>query len=397
MQSLHNTRILLGITGGIAAYKSAELLRLLKKAGADVRVVLTEGGSQFITPLTLAALSGHKVYQHLFDANDEADMSHIGLARWADLILVAPATSNFIAKYANGIADDLLTTLCLATTSPVRLAPAMNVQMWNDASTQDNIRRLLQRNIETIGPDYGEQACGEVGLGRMSNPDYILTSLLKNLPKGPLNGKNVLITAGPTHEAIDPVRFISNHSSGKMGFALAEAALSADATVTLITGPTNLECNSKINRVDIISTQQMFEQVMMEIEKQDIFIGAAAVADYRVKNPSTSKIKKHDELLTLELEKNPDIVASICNLRSKPYTVGFALETENMIENAKQKLADKKLDMIIANSINAFYSDDNTVTILTENDTINIDQQSKHDIATQLITLISGQLRCNVQ
>lgn len=394
MKTLHNTRILLGITGGIAAYKSAELLRLLKKSGADVRVVLTEGGSQFITPLTLAALSGHRVYQHLFDANDEANMSHIGLARWADLILVAPATSNFIAKFANGIADDLLTTLCLATTSPVRLAPAMNVQMWNDASTQDNIRRLLERKIETIGPDYGEQACGEVGLGRMSNPDYILTSLLKTLPRGPLNGKNILITAGPTHEAIDPVRYISNHSSGKMGFAIAEAALSADANVTLISGPTNLECSSKINRINVVSSQQMFDQVMTEVEKQDIFIGAAAVADYRAKYPSTQKIKKHDELLTLELEKNPDIVASICNLSCKPYTVGFALETENLIENAKLKLIEKKLDMVIANTIEAFYSDNNAVSILTETDTINIEQQSKQDIANQLITLIAGRLSC---
>ena len=300
--------ILLGITGGIAAYKCAELVRLLTQAGAVVRVVMTEGASAFITPLTLQTLSGHKVYQQHLHCESEAEMSHIALARWADLVLIAPATANCIAKLAAGFADDLLTTLCLATAAPIILAPAMNTQMWFNAATQANIDLLRTRNINCIGPAAGIQACGETGPGRMVEPEEIvnyLEPLFKNTQR--LAGKHLVVTAGPTQEAIDPVRYLSNYSSGKMGHAIAEAAALAGAKVTLISGPTVLQCPRGVDKVDVVTAQQMFAAVMACASTCDFFIAAAAVADYRVANISMRKIKKSADALQLELVANPDI------------------------------------------------------------------------------------------
>src|SRR5690606_28327782 len=337
MSTLTNRRIVLGITGGIAAYKAAEVVRRLRDRGADVRVVMTEAAQQFITPLTLQALSANPVHTDLLDPAAEAAMGHIELARWADLILIAPATADFIARLAHAHADDLLTTLCLATPAPIALAPAMNQGMWRDAGTQSNIALLRARRIALWGPADGEQACGDVGPGRMLESDQLAELAAAAFASRILDGRRVLITAGPTREEIDPVRYISNHSSGKMGFALAQAAVDAGAKVTLIAGPVALSTPERVERVDVQSAQQMFDAVMARADDCDIFIAAAAVADYRPAAVAADKIKKQREEMTLTLVRNPDIVASVAALRPKPFTVGFAAETSNVATYARDK------------------------------------------------------------
>ncbi|MGB0733845.1 MAG: bifunctional phosphopantothenoylcysteine decarboxylase/phosphopantothenate--cysteine ligase CoaBC, partial [Pontibacterium sp.] len=370
MQQLTNRRILLGITGGIAAYKSAELTRALKTAGADVRVVMTPAATEFITPLTLQALSGNPVHQFMLDAEAEAGMGHIELAKWADLILVAPATADFIARLATGHGDDLLTTLCLATEAPLCIAPAMNQAMWKDKATQNNIAVIKSRGIETFGPASGEQACGDIGLGRMEEPHELALMTAKQFASRELDGKHVVITAGPTREAIDPVRYISNHSSGKMGFALAQAAVDAGAQVTLIAGPVNLPTPERVNRINVQSAEDMLAASLDANNTADIFIASAAVADYRPANVAEQKMKKgSDDEMALTLVKNPDIVATIANSQNRPITIGFAAETQNVLDYARGKLIRKNLDMIIANDVSrtdiGFNSDENHVTVVT--------------------------------
>lgn len=388
--------ILLGITGSIAAYKSAELVRILKNSGANVRVVMSAGAQNFITPMTLQAVSGHPVYTELLDTTSEAAMSHIELARWADIILVAPATAHFMAKIAHGFADDLLTSLCLATTAAVMIAPAMNAQMWAHLATQANSQILAERNIQIIGPGYGEQACGEIGLGRMLEPEEIMAQLeLSSRQTSILQGKHFLITAGPTQEAIDPVRYLSNHSSGKMGYALAKAAAVQGASVTLVSGPTSLSPPANVKHISVITAADMLSAVMDQIKICDVFIAAAAVADFRIKQPSLQKIKKSATPLNLELEPNPDILMTVSKLKQRPYLIGFAAETENLIENAKQKLKQKNCDMIIANHVGnglGFGVDFNEVTVITNNSLEKFPLINKLMLAEDLIEIITSNL-----
>jgi phosphopantothenoylcysteine decarboxylase/phosphopantothenate--cysteine ligase len=370
--SLAGKKILLGVTGSIAAYKAVDAVRKLKQLGADVRVIMSAGANIFITPTTLQAVSGNPVFEKLLEFENEADMSHIALARWADLILIAPATAHVIAKLAHGLADDLLTTICLATKSPIMVAPAMNVAMWSNAATQENVSCLKKRNINFLGPDEGVQACGETGEGRMVEVETIVSEVTKFfLPSQRLLNKKVLITAGPTQEAIDPVRFLTNRSSGKMGYAIAKAAALEGADVTLILGPVSLSIAPAIKRVDVSSAKQMHEAVMQHIEKNDVFISAAAVADYYVSNISKSKIKKSEKFMSITLERTPDILSSVTSLKKRPVVVGFAAETDDVIENAKHKLREKNLDMVVANEVGekkGFDSDYNEVTIITAHD-----------------------------
>lgn len=393
MQSLSNKRILLGVTGGIAAYKSAELIRRLQDAGAEVRVILTAGGAQFITPLTLQALSGNPVHQDLLDPEAEAAMGHIELARWTDLLLIAPASADFIARLTLGRADDLLSTTCLATTAPIAIAPAMNQAMWRSESTQKNLSDLVQRKINIFGPSEGIQACGDVGPGRMLEACELAKLSASLFQTGQLSGKKVVITAGPTREAIDPVRYISNHSSGKMGFALAEAACEAGARVTLISGPVHLATPERITRIDVVSANDMYTASMAHGKNADIFIATAAVADYRPSRPELEKIKKSDDFGAIHLTENPDIVAKIAQLEPKPFTVGFAAETHNLIEHAEKKITTKNLDMIIANDVSrkdiGFNSDDNAVTAIWIGGKQVISMANKRQIAKQLLDLIS--------
>jgi phosphopantothenoylcysteine decarboxylase/phosphopantothenate--cysteine ligase len=393
MSSLTNKKILVGITGSIAAYKTCELVRELKKLGAQVRVAMTKSACEFVTPMTLQALSGERVQTDLLDAESEAAMGHIELARWADRIIVAPASANFIARLANGEANDLLTTLCLATTSPISVAPAMNQQMWQNESTQNNIQKLLTQGIAICGPDSGEQACGEVGPGRMLEPLVLLQELENCFETGALSGKTVLLTAGPTREAIDPVRYLTNRSSGKMGYALAVAARDAGARVIVVSGPVTLPEPDGIELVKVKSAQQMHEAVLQRVVTADIFIGAAAVADYRVANIAEQKIKKSAEKISLELVKNPDILASVAALNDRPFTVGFAAETENLKVNAASKLRAKQLDMIVANLVGedlGFDQEENQLLMLTSN---GVEKQlplaAKSQLAARLISLIS--------
>lgn len=390
--ALTNRHILLGVTGGIAAYKSAELVRQLQKSGADVRVVMTKAAQEFITPLTLQALSGNPVHTDLLDPAAEAAMGHIELARWADLVLIAPASADFIARLAHGRADDLLTTLCLATAARIALAPAMNQGMWRDAATQDNIAQLRQRDMLIWGPAEGEQACGDIGPGRMLEPAALAELTDKAFATRLLEGKRVLITAGPTREALDPVRYISNHSSGKMGFALAQAAVDAGARVTLIAGPVTLATPAHVTRVDVDSAQQMFDVVQTRVRDCDIFIAAAAVADYRPDQVVDTKIKKQNDTMTLTLVRNPDIVTSVAQLKPKPFTIGFAAETQHVKEYARDKLERKNLDMIVANDVAApgigFNSENNAVTVLWRDGEMEISERSKMQLARELIALI---------
>ena len=345
MLSLTNKRVLLGITGGIAAYKCAELTRFLSKAGAEVRVAMTKAATEFITPLTMQALSGNRVSLDLLDTEAEAAMGHIELARWADLILVAPATADFIARIAHGQADDILSTLVLASSAPVAVAPAMNQAMWGDSGTQSNLSELAERGFHIFGPAEGEQACGDVGLGRMLEPEQLIEHCADLFEVGWLAGLRFVITGGPTREAIDPVRFISNHSSGKMAYALAHEAVAAGAQVTLVSGPVNLPTPESVTRIDVNSAEEMHTAVMKNIGDANVFVGVAAVADYRPKEKADEKIKKDSDNYTLELIKTADIISAVARLESRPFVVGFAAETNSIVEHGKEKLKKKNLQM----------------------------------------------------
>lgn len=387
-------QIIVGICAGIAAYKSAELVRLLCKKGYSVRVVMTESALQFMTPLTFEALSGHRVYTHMFDAQHESAMDHIELARWADNLLIAPATADFIAKLRCGIADDLLSTLCLATTAPITIAPAMNHQMWINPATQDNINQIQQRGMTLIGPDSGSQACGEIGVGRMVEPQQIIDQLSASSSiSGELAGTHVLISAGPTREPIDPVRFISNHSSGKMGYALAQAACDAGAEVTLISGPVAIGAPEVSQFIQVETAQNMRDAVLDHIVHNNIYIAAAAVADYTPETVSSSKIKKSAKTITVELRKTEDILSTVAASDCKVFTVGFAAETNNLEQYARSKLIDKHLNMIIANKVGlpdrGFDSDNNAVTVFWENGHQAFSLQPKIQLATNLLELIT--------
>lgn len=397
MQRLTNKQIVLGVTGGIAAYKSAELVRKLREGGANVRVAMTGSGTEFITPLTMQALSGNPVHTELIDAEAERGMGHIELARWADLIVVAPASANFLSRINAGQADDLLATICLATTAPVALAPAMNQAMWQDQQTTANIAQLQGKGFLIWGPASGDQACGEVGPGRMMEPADLLQKSLGMFESGALDGRHVVITAGPTRERIDPVRFISNFSSGKMGFALASAAVDAGARVTLISGPVALETPARVKRINVESAREMHAASMHAIRDADIFVAAAAVADYRPADTAEKKVKKHAETISLELVRNPDILADVSALEDRPLCVGFAAESHDLEDYARAKLRAKLLDMIVANDISepaiGFDSDQNSVTVFQlDGQARSMPQASKNRIAQQLIVLIADQL-----
>ena len=397
--SLANKHILLGVTGGVAAYKSADLARRLREAGADVRVVMTKSAKEFITPLTMQAVSGNPVHDDLFDRAAEAAMGHIELARWADLILVAPATADFIARLANGHADDLLTTLCLATKAKMAVAPAMNQVMWQAVQTQQNVAQLQSLSVAIFGPGIGDQACGEVGPGRMLEPTEIVSKASELFANDKLAGVRIVITAGPTHEPIDPVRFIANGSSGKMGYALAEAACEAGASVTLISGPVHLATPNKVNRINVITAQEMHDEVMRNIADCDIFLAVAAVADYRVERIAEQKIHKNADHLLLRLIRNPDIAAAVSALPNRPFVIGFAAETENVINNAKAKRARKNLDMIIANHVGygvGIGSDENEVTVISHDRTVSLPRHTKSLLARQLMNLIATEYQQEV-
>lgn len=398
MSSLANKQILLGVTGGIAAYKSAEVVRRLQDLGASVRVVMTAAAQEFITPLTLQALSGNPVHVDLLDAEAEAGMGHIELARWADLVLIAPATADFIARLAQGRSDDLLTAICLATPAPIAVAPAMNQGMWHKASTQDNLALLQQRKVAQFGPASGGQACGDVGLGRMLEASDIAALAAELFETGALAGKKVVITAGPTREALDPVRYLSNHSSGKMGYAIAQAAVDAGAQVVLITGPTNLPTPARVTRRDVVSAEEMYQQSLAELEGCDIFIASAAVADYRPRQVASQKIKKGSEdTMTIELVKNPDIVSAVASAEHRPFVVGFSAETENLLSNARTKLQRKKLDLIVANDVSdtsiGFNSEDNAATLIWPDGEKSLNKRSKQQLARDLVDFIAQQLK----
>ncbi|WP_430442130.1 bifunctional phosphopantothenoylcysteine decarboxylase/phosphopantothenate--cysteine ligase CoaBC [Providencia huaxiensis] len=389
--SLLGKQIVIGISGGIAAYKIPELTRRLRDKGAVVRIVMTDGAKAFITPLTLQAVSGHPVSDDLLDPAAEAAMGHIELAKWADIIILAPATADLIARLSAGMANDLLTTVCLASAAPVALVPAMNQQMYRAKATQENLIKLQQRQCMIWGPDAGSQACGDIGPGRMIDPLEIvrLTSEFFT-PKLDLQGIKLMITAGPTREALDPVRFISNHSSGKMGFAIAKAASQRGAEVTLIAGPVNIGTPEGVNRVDVFSGLEMYEQVHKTISTQNIFIGCAAVADYRAKNIAENKIKKQGDEVSITLIKNPDIVASVGNLKhNRPYVVGFAAETQNVEEYARQKRQQKQLDLICANDVsladNGFNSDNNALHIFDANGDTRLPHCNKNELSHYLL------------
>jgi len=398
LHSLTNKNILLGVTGGIAAYKAAEIVRHLKKSGSSVRVVMTKSAEEFITPLTLQALSGNRVSRELLDAEAEAAMGHIELAKWADGILIAPATANTLARLSSGRGDDLLSTITLAFEGPISLAPAMNQAMWRDARTQENLKKLIDKGYILCGPGSGEQACGDVGLGRMLEPLEIMKIFSDSFKEGILSGKSVLITAGPTKEPIDPVRFITNRSSGKMGYSLAEAAIDAGAIVTLITGPVDIEPPMKCNTIPVETAKEMHEAVMHHVNKKDIYIGTAAVSDYRPARKNETKLKKDDKgsPLILELVENQDILKSVSELDERPYVVGFAAETNDLIKNAKTKFKNKGLDLVVANDVSdtsiGFDSDDNAVTLITKRRNLAIEKESKRKIAKKIIKLIAEEI-----
>ena len=393
MLSFTNKRILLGITGGIAAYKCAELTRLLIKAGAEVRVGMTRAATEFITPLTMQALSGQRVHLNLLDSDAEAAMGHIELARWADLVLIAPATADFIARIAQGQANDILSTMVLATSAKVAIAPAMNQAMWANDSTITNLNVLVDRGYHIFGPAEGEQACGDVGPGRMMEPAQLLELSASLFETGELAGKNFVITGGPTREAIDPVRFISNHSSGKMAYALAAEAVAAGAKVTLISGPVNLPTPKSVKRINVISAAQMLGATHEAMTNCDVFIGVAAVADYRPAEIERQKIKKSDEQMQLTLVKNPDIISEIAQLKEKPFVVGFAAETNDIVSNGRDKLKHKNLDMLFANNATeTFNSDSIFVTALTETNETELKAGNKNVVARNMLQLIATAL-----
>ena len=396
MAHLFNRNILLGISGGIAAYKSAELVRQLRERGATVRVIMTRGAREFITPLTLQALSGNPVHTELLDTEAELGMSHIELARWADLLLIAPATADLLARLASGRADDLLSTVALATAAPLLLAPAMNQQMWRDPATAANMDTLRSRGCQVVGPASGEQACGDVGPGRMEDPQAIAAAAAGLFENGLLAGKRVVITAGPTREALDPVRYISNHSSGKMGYALAQAAIDAGAQTTLVSGPVNLAAPSHARLLPVESASQMLDQCLQLLPECDIFIACAAVADYRPASVEQQKIKKGPEQITLQLVRNPDIVATVAASEPRPFTVGFAAETTALLAHAQDKMLRKGLDMIVANDVSdrsiGFNSDNNEATVLWPGGEQALPLTGKGAMARMIVELIAKRL-----
>ena len=396
MAHLFNRNVLLGVSGGIAAYKSAELVRQLQERGASVRVIMTHGAQEFITPLTLQALSGNPVHTDLLDAEAEQGMGHIELARWADLLLIAPATADLIARLSSGRADDLLTTVTLATAAPVMLAPAMNQQMWRDPATTANIEIMCDRGVHLVGPAAGEQACGDIGPGRMEEPPLIADAAEKLFATGLLAGRKVVITAGPTREALDPVRYISNNSSGKMGYALAQASVDAGALTTLVSGPVNLAPPEHVRCLGVESAEQMLERCLELMPECDIFIACAAVADYRPAVVEQQKIKKGAGRVTLELTRNPDIVATVAASENRPFTVGFAAETNDVLNYAREKMRRKGLDMIVANDVSdqsiGFNSDVNEVTALWRDGEQLLERAGKGAIARQIVELIAQQI-----
>jgi len=397
MQQLTNKQILVGVTGGIAAYKAAELIRRLQDHGATVRVIMTKAAQAFITPLTLQALSGNPVHCDLLDSEAEAAMGHIELARWADLVLIAPASADFMARLATGQADDLLATVCLATNASIAIAPSMNQGMWRYQSTPQNLQTLISKQVLVFGPGDGSQACGDIGPGRMMEPEQLAMEASSVFKIGSLDGVKIVITAGPTREAIDPVRYISNHSSGKMGFALAQAAMDAGASVTLITGPVSLQTPERVTRIDINSAAEMHQAVIETLPVCDIFIGSAAVADYRPTSIADQKIKKSTETMTIELVRNPDIIADVSNHPQRPFTIGFAAETQDVESYARGKLEKKKLDLIIANDVSntaiGFNSDNNAVSVIWNDGKVSLPMTSKQQLGRHLIEEICQHYR----
>jgi len=396
MSSLSQKRIILGITGGIAAYKSAEITRRLQDEGAEVRVVMSESAQEFIRPLTLQALSGNPVHTDLLDPEAEAAMGHIELARWADIVLIAPATANFVATLNQGSANDLMSSICLATTAPVMIAPAMNQAMWSNSASQQNIESLKKREVIILEPDNGIQACGDVGPGRLPQPETIVRQVASVFKTGEMTGKKVVITAGPTREAIDPVRYISNHSSGKMGYAIADAMIDAGADVTLISGPVSLKQPDRCTLVSVTSAHEMLEAATEAAKGTDIFISAAAVADYYIPKSSDQKIKKKSDKMTLNLAKTPDIVSIVKENNPKLFVLGFAAETQNVEQYAREKLASKNLDAIIANDVSrediGFNSDDNEALWVEQESTHHFSKCNKAQLARDLVALLATKL-----
>lgn len=393
--SLTNKRVLLGISAGIAAYKTPDLVRKLTALGAEVQIILSRNAEQFVAPLALQAVSGHAVHNHAMTAESESGMGHIDLARWADIVLIAPATANIIARLCQGNADELLTTVCVATEAPVAIAPAMNQQMWQNQATIDNLATLAARNTLIFGPAAGQQACGEVGLGRMLEPEQLAEQVAASFVTGSLAGARVMITAGPTWEALDPVRGITNHSSGTMGYALAQAAQEAGAEVTLVSGPTNLTAPDRVRIERVISALDMHAAVMASIEQQDIFIGVAAVADYRPIDSAEHKIKKNADQMTITMTKNPDILADVAARPSAPFCVGFAAETNDVVKYARGKLERKKLNMIAANHVGGsetgFGTPDNAITLISQQSVLELPKQNKYALARSLVAEIANQ------
>ena len=395
MIRLSNKRILLCVTGGIAAYKTAELTRLFKKNGAEVRIIMTQSAQEFVTPLTLQAVSGNQIHYSLLDEEAELGMGHIELAKWADVILIAPCTAESLARLAQGRANDLMSAVILASDAQLFIAPAMNVKMWEDKVTQKNLETLKLKDVLFIGPDSGEQACGDIGEGRMSEPDFIALQIAKSFTSSVFNGKKILITAGPTKEAIDPVRYLTNNSSGKMGYALAEVAYLSGAEVNLISGPVNIKPIEGVKLININTADEMLNEVKALIANTDIFIGCAAVADFKPIDFHKSKIKKdHNDEMSLKLIKNPDILQYASDHMKEKLVIGFSAETDNVIENAKIKLLKKNLNMIICNDVSnkeiGFDSDDNEVHLITHDNVIKLTKTSKLKIAKQIIKSIEA-------
>ena len=398
MKQLANKHILLCVTGGIAAYKAAEIIRLFKTSGANVRVLMTKAAQEFITPLTMQALSGNQVHTDLLDTDAEAAMGHIELAKWSDIVLIAPCSANSIARLASGKGDDLMTAVCLAAESKIYIAPAMNQAMWSDSRTQENYKKLIKNSFISIGPDSGEQACGDEGFGRMSEPQNIVNEIASSFSAGLLAGKKILITAGPTREKIDPVRYISNRSSGKMGFSIAEAARDEGGLVSIISGPVSLETPDEIKRIDVESADEMFKEVYKVINDFDLFISTAAVSDFKPEKYKNQKIKKGKKIdnVSMELIKNKDILKSVSKNKGDLKVIGFAAETQNIIENAKKKLSEKNLDLIIANDVSdtsiGFDSDENEVYLITNKIEKKIDKVSKKKLSRNIVEFIANHL-----
>jgi phosphopantothenoylcysteine decarboxylase/phosphopantothenate--cysteine ligase len=393
MTGISGKRLLLGVTGGVAAYKAAELTRLLLKAGVDVQAVMTCAACGFITPATLQALSGKPVYTDMWDTRVPDSMAHIALSRDRDLVLIAPATADFLAKLALGLADDLLSALCLARRCPLAVAPAMNVEMWSHSATQRNVERLRADGVAILGPAEGDQACGETGFGRMLEPEEMVRAIAGMLGPKPLQGRRVLVTAGPTYEPIDTVRGVTNQSSGKMGYAVAQAAAEAGAAVTLVSGRTALLTPAGVQRVDVLTAREMHQAVMARARSSDVFIGVAAVADYHVVEPASTKMKRGDGRLTIELAPNPDILAEVAALQNGPFCVGFAAETESMRKHALEKLKKKNIPLLAANlAQETFGRDDNALTLFYEGGEKRLERAPKIAVARQLIEHIAGML-----